>query len=635
MKRILNQRGNIAIALALAVVGIMSGITLVNLSFGDTMAARYDFDAIQELHFLRSEAVRGLRLTQVLDYSGEGFYLPIKYAEVVGSHTKNTYKLASRIVREDVSTGGGLYFATGFTIRTLATAKRGIGVLAQWGSNESVVRRYAEKAIRRTSFAGYHYFSDTDQSMNRTPVYFWGPDEVYGKVHSNSDIWLKRVGGGNNGGWPTFFGTVSTCGTIRSHSGTPPYNQIFRAGYWEHVNPLEFNATAAEIRARGRIVGPPQYDSKRIIFVTVADRSYSTKIATVTNRRDTANVWTQYPPETNPWLFLNQFSSTDTTWITGPSGNLSNASALVLSKMWLRGRFQGRQTWAAQDTIFLNDDCYYSGTPRGQAPDGAVIMPGGNIQYTGPINLEDFLGIVSEKSIVIQYGFKDPADSVRKKPNCDGDQQGIWIYAAMCALGKGEITQRDGMFTFEYQHPHGSTPDYRIGNRIFRKIDIHRFRYEQSTIVHGWPTVGHPQYNYNLDYPWYNPLWPERMPFRERGTIHLYGSVAQRRRGYVHRNLSDSDYPNHNNKWQIPLDYCGGPVSGSLFTIPPLTNVQLGTVNAPGASGSGVGYNKKDYHFDNRFTFTQPPDFPEVHVKGGLTPFESETWIFKKPPSSL
>ncbi len=41
-------------------------------------------------------------------------------------------------------------------------AKRGIGALAHWGSNESVVRRYAEKAVRRTSFAGYHYFWGTD-----------------------------------------------------------------------------------------------------------------------------------------------------------------------------------------------------------------------------------------------------------------------------------------------------------------------------------------------------------------------------------------------------------------------------------------------------------------------------------------
>jgi hypothetical protein len=120
----------------------------------------------------------------------------------------------------------------------------------------------------------------------------------------------------------------------------------------------------------------------------------------------------------------------------------------------------------------------------------------------------------------------------------------------------------------------------------------------------------------------------------ERGTIHLWGSIAQRRRGYVHRNVSDSEYPNPGGIWNIPIDFCGGP-SGVPYTDP-ILGFNMQGINAPNTTtGSAVGYSTKDYHFDNRFSFVTPPDFPEVHVKGGLTPFESEAWIFRRPPQSF
>jgi hypothetical protein len=493
-----------------------------------------------------------------------------------------------------------------------------------FGNNLSMVKKYGEKSIRRNSFAGYHYFTDTDESQNGTPVYFWGPDVIYGKVHSNSDIWLKQAGGGNNNGWPTFHGPVYTAGQIQSFSGTPPYATVFLGGYWEHVGELEFNPTAELIRAHGAAVGPTDEDPNRIIYVTVNGTSYSSWVGLVVNSGpDTADVWSQYPPRQGTYLFRNRYTKFDTIWTNGPTGNAVDHSNIVFSKMWLKGNFQGRQTWCATDTLMLNDNCTLYGTPLGQCPDGSV---------TGStINRSDFLGIVSEKSVVIQYGFRDPQDSLRYKPNCDGDGTtgggAIWLYAAICALGDGQgITQKDGMFTFEYQHPHPSVPSVRINNNnyVWEKIDIHRRRYPQTASA-PWPS--------NIDYPWYNPLWPEGSPFMERGTIHLWGSVAQRRRGYVHRNVVDGDYPNPGNIWNIPLDYCGS-AAGVPYTDP-ILGVTFAPTNAPNALGGGVGYKTKDYHFDDRFSFVTPPDFPEVHVRGGLTPFESESWVFRRPPSTF
>lgn len=622
-KTIKNQRGNIALALALAVVGIMSGITMATLAYKDTVDARHDFDGIQQLHLLRSETIRAQSVAQRMDYSGDGFTLPTRFATVQTSHSKNMYRMQTKTVKENIATGGGMYFSQGYTIKTLVQSNRGGGSTSLFGNRLSMVSKYGEKGIRRNSFAGYHYFTDTDQSMNGTPVYFWGPDVIYGKVHSNSDIWLKQLGGGSNNGWPTFYGQVYTAGQIQSYSGTPPYAQVFRGGYWEHVSPLEFNPTADLIRANGAVVGPQSYDPNRIVFVTVEGGAYNTWYGNILNMGpDTTDVWSQYPPRAGTYMFRNRFTKYDTIWTVGQSGSGAGHSNMVYSKMWLKGQFYGKQTWAAADTIWLNNDIYLSNTQKGQCPDGSVAG--------SAINRTDYVGIVSEKSILIQYGYRDPQDSLRYKPNCGGDgaMEAIWIYAAMCALGQGGgVTQRDGMFTFEYQKPHPSVPARRLPanpNYVWDKIDLHRRRYPQ-TATNPWPGT--------IDYPWYNPLWPEGNPFMERGTIRLWGSIAQRRRGYVHRNRIDNDYPNPNNIWNIPIDYTGGP-SGNTYNDPVL-GVAFTPVNAPNAAGSGSGYNAKDYKFDNRFSFVTPPDFPEVHVRGGLTPFESEAWSLKKPPKTL
>lgn len=607
----MNERGNLGLAMAVVIIAFLSSVTMAGVALKDAVSARLQYDALQETHFLRYQAYRGLMACRTTDYSGEGFTLPTQQFDILNSNSRTAYFMKTKIAKANVTTGGGLYSTNGYTVKTLITAKRGAGASMVWSRNVSPVKKYAEKDIRRSTFAGYHYFSDIDQSENADlgveagRVYFYGPDVIYGKVHSNSDIWVEQLGGGTNNGWPTFWGDVSTSGVFQSLSGTVPYETIFKSHYYEHSPELEFPATADLIQAGPRF--PLGYDSNKIVLVKVAQSGYRSWIGTIQQqaRPESIDVYAAYPPPQGNELFYYWLAKKDTLWVEGPQGAVNNSSIYCLNETWIEGSFAGKQTWGCADTLSLIGNIKLNETALGVSPDGGSNPQSGN--------LHDFVGLVSEKRINIKYGYRDPVDSLRKfhtiGPDGFSDGTGIWIYAAVCALGDGDgDCHKDGVFTFEYQHPHPSTPDIRIGNRVWTKIDLHTHMYPQTNAM-PWPA--------NLDYPWFNPLWPQAAPYMERGYIHLYGSVAQRRRGFVHR--STNDPPNHNGTWNFPNYKYGAASTG---------------INYPGATGAGVGY-KKDYHFDNRFSFTQPPNFPETHTKAGLTPFDSESWKFKKPPTNF
>ena len=59
--------GNIAIALLLSVIAVMSGFTLSSMAMNDVVAFQYDFENFQSTLFLRSEAYRGQKIAQKLE----------------------------------------------------------------------------------------------------------------------------------------------------------------------------------------------------------------------------------------------------------------------------------------------------------------------------------------------------------------------------------------------------------------------------------------------------------------------------------------------------------------------------------------------------------------------------------------
>ncbi|MCK4653178.1 MAG: hypothetical protein KAU01_01910, partial [Candidatus Cloacimonetes bacterium] len=334
----------------------------------------------------------------------------------------------------------------------------------------------------------------------------------------------------------------------------------------------------------------------------------------------------------------------DTLWTPGPSFPVNNQSVWIGdAQLWIEGEVYGKQTWGCADTIFIVGDITYANTTPGQPPD--VI---------GSVNETDYFGLVSEQKILIRYKHRDPFEYMEL---VDQNCYSIMLYGAYAAIGQGDeslhgvmVCHYDGIFTFQYHHPHGSTPNFRApspytGNdTLYDYVDLHKYIFPQNNVpaningfnLHGnnpvgpYNTCGYPYedpgyifsfpnnnpsnyaFPYGTDYPWYNPVWPESAEdiVFERGIITIFGAIAQRRRGFVHR--SGGDPYNHPNNYDWEMDEYH--YDGTHPTC---------------------GYNK-DYHFDERFRFIQPPDYPQIYEGWGasqLTAFTKQSWSFKSPPT--
>jgi len=411
----------------------------------------------------------------------------------------------------------------------------------------------------------YSYFTETEKSLNDTDIPFIGLDLVFGPVRSNSGLAMKQAGGGNNNGWPTFVGPVILGEDVFSQPSNYPGNDIFFNGLFRNrsygalptLNPLR---QTASVWGNGR---------GNIYLVEVDGSSYSLWHGVLSPERTvTKDVYSTYPPiGDSELLFVNTYTVRDTIW-THSEGMLSeDPEIFVDGELWIKGNFSGKQSWSASGDIFIIGDITLSGTTPGQSPQN---------------NANDFVNLISEGNVVIKYGYKNPADSVRIHPFLGADNDPHLIYANIYAIGDGH---RKGVFTFEYQHPHPSIPAVELEVEgedemvLFDNIDIHRYRYP-PTASEPWPPM--------VDLPYYNPLWPEARPYLNRGRIELRGNVYQRNKGHMGRQYHDQDYPSNSGIWDIAEDMCGGNTSPSQFYDPVIGYLlPLGNQHYPGAASNG------------------------------------------------
>ncbi len=604
------EKGNILLSVVIAVVAVVSGLVFSSIAHRDSIFANYQLDMSQQLHLVRSELMRGLISTMYMGTAANHITLPIREVEIRSGMTRSTHTIKTEISRSIDATD--VLHKNFRRVMTKAKTFRRPATSVSYYSNldKSPVECAAVRTYSTKTLAGYMYFTDIDMSIFDTEVWFYGYDELWGKVHSNGDIHFKNVGG-----WPLFHDFVSTPQSFVFYPTPPQYDELFLGGWDENAAPVVFSPTADLIRRNGQNF-PVEWNNTDILYCEVNDMQVTYYSGNVSSQPTATSftIYDSYPPYGAVGNAIGESNVTfqDTLWSGPHIWNINEGSVMIYSDLWIKGRFHGAQTWGCSGDIYLLDDIYYTGTVRGNAPDGTDGTP---------VNQSDFLGLVSENSIYISYGYVHPEARDRRMPNCGnlGDTySGIRIYAALCAMGDGDEMVDDGIFTFEYQFPHRSTPD----TDDYSFIDFHLCQYP-PTAGHNWPWPAKTATGFNgypgtaPDYPWYNPLWPQWTPYLERGYIFLWGSVAQRRRGFVHR----SGNTDQDNGWWDVENFRFGPMP-------------VQGVNAPGATGSGIGYNKA-YYYDHRFVETPPPDYPEVHLEGGQSQLEQVAYYFIPPPPNF
>ncbi len=435
-------------------------------------------------------------------------------------------------------------------------------------------------------------FTDNEISNLGTPVYFSGMDDLDGIVRANSDLKIKQ-----STGWPVFNKPVITGGEVISWSGTYPEDEVFLDGLIENAPQIGMNGS---MRQGAVMVGPTAYDPDNILMVEVSGSTYTAWLGQIQPPvTHTAEVYANYPPAPGDQpLYTNTYATRDTLWTLYNNGVCVDRTLFVNSKLWIKGTFSGQQTWAAVDTVYLIGQILLSDTPAGTEP-----------SYTST----DRVNIISEQSILLKYGYRSPIDSQRYHPFCGANTEPLYIYAHLYAMGPDDPDNiSSGVFSFEYQHPHPSVPDYNLNGTLYNNIDLHRYHYPQ-TPEFPWASVNTPgNPNLKIDLPWYNPLWPEATPYLERGTISIWGSVNQTRRGFLHRSYYDTEYPNDLGSWNPAMDLCGGSSSPSFVGhYDPVLGISLTNANYPGATGSGVGY-KREFHNDPRNSLYASRYYPNL-----------------------
>jgi Secretion system C-terminal sorting domain len=477
-----------------------------------------------------------------------------------------------------------------------------------------------------------------DPDDHSSDVLFHGAEVMEGITASDDDIWIRQVGGGSNDGWPTFEQRVISSGRIMDGStgtyavNSAPMDDIFLGGYIEQAAHFLYPSEAEAIRANGIILEESsEYD---VLLAQIEGNIAHLRYANYVTQIDTFIVYNSFPDPAHPDLVVgdsiwtNEITARELVWEEETTDlEVSDTSVFVNCQLWIEGNIGSNMTWGCADTVYITSDISYADIEMGDPAEDSQYM----------------FGLVSEERMLIKYKYRD-FNGIIHDDNCSS----VYLYGSYAALGDGDFdlygdmnTHYEGIFSFEYQHPHGSTPGFSFELPSGETWDVpypdlqkfifppnpywsgdpgFQFHGNDPVANNGFYTCGCPYENplygdsvtppYGADYPWYNPVYPEAACFEmgERGIIQHYGGIQQRRFGYTHR--SGTDPNNHSgNEWDIDhWQYSG--THGSL------------------------GYTQH-FHWDTRMDSIAPPDYPEIDVLLGSYPGMIDFSLYHFDPATL
>jgi hypothetical protein len=407
--------GNILI-MAVVIVGLLvaTGLGYMQWSSDERYDSAYEEATIQAFFLAQTglieQGLTFLRTREPTDLPQGTVLLPSGVVPNVGIHYNNRVSRVMALGSGNVFQRTDTYdlYSTGRTeFANQHIANRDFG-------RPKKVERTATMRARLRSFANYMYLTNIEQTQFDEIIWFWTPDTLWGRTHSNDFIGLKYS--------PTFFGPVSTCKDRFIYN--QPGNIHFEYPPMFNVPPVYFPTTATSIR---RAANP---------FIS----DHSGRFMTWLRMRGAAGIDVfQYPLGLAPRESLIAHL------------NPPNWQAMFIDgQCEIEGVLSGTLTIGSAGDMWLIDDIRYDGSNVRTGFFGDdTPMEGGMV---------NMLGLVSEKNVIIADNNKNgKADGIHVSPN-DWGRHSIAINAGIVALGES--------FTFQHQNDdfeayQGPTPDER------------------------------------------------------------------------------------------------------------------------------------------------------------------------------
>lgn len=314
-------------------------------------------------------------------------------------------------VRRVVSLGGGSVFQRSDTYDVYSTGRTTF-VNHKLGNREYGrdirVERTATMRARLRSFANYMYLTNLEKTSFNEIIWFWTPDTLYGRTHSNDFIGLKYS--------PHFYGPIST----------------------SQDRFLEYQASPY-------FFYDPQFSVPPVYFPTEATSIRNAANPWVDSRNGTMMTWIKMRGEAGIDIFQYPLGTPQADSLIAHINPPNWQAMFVDGECEIEGDLAGTLTIGSRGNMWLVDNVRYVGANR----------------YTGMFDEEgmiNMLGLVSEANIIIKDNWVNGReDGVEVAPG-DHNRHSIVINAGMVALGES--------FTFEHQNDdwelyQGPTPDER------------------------------------------------------------------------------------------------------------------------------------------------------------------------------